>query len=66
MLANRLPPLGEKVEWWNLKRGREDISAYRDCSCPYRKVFEMKKDGHWSPGEIKFPLRREGAQKRLR
>jgi len=44
VLANRLPPLGEKVEWWNLKRDREDISAYRDCSYPYRRVSEMKYD----------------------
>jgi len=44
VLVNRLPLLGEKVEWWNLKRGREDISAYRDCSDPYRRFFEKRQE----------------------
>lgn len=44
MLVNRLQPLGEKIEWWNLKKGRADISAYEDCIDSYHRVFEKRED----------------------
>jgi hypothetical protein len=43
-LANKLQPLGEKIEWWNLKRDIVDISALVDCNDPYRRVFEKRED----------------------
>jgi hypothetical protein len=38
-LADTLLPHGEDRDWWNLKKGREDISAYWDCIDLYHRVF---------------------------
>jgi hypothetical protein len=65
-LADRRLSPGENIEQWSLKKGREDISAYRDCSDPYRRVFEKwQKVDRWV-AKTQSPLRKEVAAKEVR
>jgi hypothetical protein len=65
VLADKILPRDKGTGWRNRKRGREGISAYWDCSHPYYKVFEMKKDDYLPPEEIQLLLKREATQDRV-
>ena len=65
MADRRLSP-GENIEQWNLKKGKEDISVNKDCSDPYRMVFEKKENRCWSFGKTPTPPQKEAIAKEWR
>jgi len=43
-VADRAETRDNNIDSWTWKRGIMDISAYWDCSHPYRRVFEKREN----------------------